>query len=268
MIPHDVSLSGGCASIGAVCGRYAVKKDPATLASEFDAVDTVGPDAGRPDFNVAPTRQVFTVVDRHPRDDEGNQDTSVTERSLRQMKWGLVPHWAKDPSVGNRMINTRADSAAEKPAFRNSLKRRRCLIPADGWYEWKRDGKLKQPFFMTMPDGSSLAMAGLWATWRPKDAAEEDPEPLVTCSIITTDAIGQLAEVHDRMPLLLAPEHWRRWLDPDNEDVADLLVPPPLDLVDAIELRPVSDQVNNVRNNGPQLMDRVEPEPPVQATLL
>lgn len=255
-----------------------MKKDPATLATEFDAVDTVGPDAGRPDFNVAPTRQVFTVVDRHPRDAEGKQDEATVERSLRQMKWGLVPHWAKDPSVGNRMINTRADSAATKPAFRTSLKHRRCLLPADGWYEWKRDGKLKQPFFMTRPDGASLAFAGLWATWRPKDqavdqaadqAADQDVavEPLVTCSIITTDAIGQLVEVHDRMPLLLAPEHWQRWLDPDNEDVADLLVPPPLDLVDAIELRPVSDQVNSVRNNGPQLLDRVDPEP-VQATLL
>jgi putative SOS response-associated peptidase YedK len=265
MIPHP---SVACARIGPVCGRYAVKKDPATLATEFDAVNSVAEDASRPDFNVAPTRQVLTVVDRHPRDEDGNQDPTATERSIRQMRWGLVPHWAKDASIGSRMINTRADSAAGKPAFRTSLKHRRCLFPADGWYEWKRDGKLKQPFFMTRPDGASLAFAGLWSTWRPKDA-EDDVEPLVTCSIITTDAIGQLVEVHDRMPLLLAPEHWQRWLDPDNEDVTDLLAtPPPMELVDVLELRPVSDQVNNVRNNGPQLMDRVDPEPPVQATLL
>lgn len=255
-----------------MCGRYAVKKDPATLATEFDAIGPDWPDASgheyRPDFNVAPTRQVFTVVERHPRDDEGTPDPTRTERSLRQMKWGLVPHWAKDPSIGSRMINSRADSAATKPAFRTSLKHRRCLLPAEGWYEWKRDGKLKQPFFMTRTDGQSLAFAGLWATWRPKDAADDEP-PLVTCSVITTDAIGEIAEVHDRMPLLLAPSDWQRWLDPDVEDVAEILATPPsLQLVDAVELRPVSDQVNNVRNNGPQLMDRVEPDEPAQATLL
>lgn len=255
-----------------MCGRYAVKKDPATLAREFDAVDLVGPADSRPDFNVAPTRQVFTVVDRHPRDADGSPDETTVERSLRRMKWGLVPHWAKDPSVGNRMINTRSDSAAQKPAFRTSLRHRRCLLPADGWYEWKRDGKHKQPYFMTRPDGASLALAGLWATWRPKGADQDqdgtEVEPLVTCSIITTDAVGQMLEVHDRMPLLLAPRDWQRWLDPDHEDVSDLLVPPSLELVDAIEVRPVSDQVNNVRNNGPQLMERVDPGPPVQATLL
>ena len=255
-----------------MCGRYAVKKDPATLATEFDAVppaelDPAGGDY-RPDFNVAPTRQVLAVVERHPRDADGNKDTDRTERSLRRMKWGLVPHWAKDPSIGSKMINSRADSAATKPAFRTSLKYRRCLLPAEGWYEWKRDGKLKQPFFMTRPDGRSLAFAGLWATWRPKDADEDEP-PLVTCSVITTDAVGPLAEVHDRMPLLLAPQDWARWLDPDVDDVAELLAAAPLpELVGAVELRPVSDEVNNVRNNGPQLMDRVEPDEPVQATLL
>ena len=250
-----------------MCGRYSAKKDPATLAKEFDAVDLTGDDAPRADYNVAPTKRVFTVVERHPRDEDGTQLGDRLERSLRVMKWGLVPHWAKDEKIGSRMINARADSAAEKPAFRTSLKTRRCLLPADGWYEWKREGKHKQPFYMTPRDGSSLAMAGIWSRWRPKDA-EDDVEPLVTCSVLTVDSIGALADVHDRMPLFLPREHWHRWLDPDVEDVADLLVSPPPELVDALEVRPVSDQVNSVRNNGPELVERVDPEVEAQATLL
>lgn len=250
-----------------MCGRYAAKKDPATLATEFDAVDATGGEHRGADYNVAPSRQVFTIVERHPRDDGGEPDQARTERSLRLMKWGLVPFWAKDPSVGNRMINTRSESAAEKPAFRTALRGRRCILPADGWYEWRREGKLKQPFYMTTTDGSSLALAGIWATWRPKDADPDEP-PLVTCSILTTDAVGPLTEIHDRMPLVLPPQAWQRWLDPDREEVAELLVSPPVDLVNALELRPVSDEVNSVKHNGPQLIERVDPEPPVQATLL
>jgi putative SOS response-associated peptidase YedK len=250
-----------------VCGRYAARKDPATLAAEFDAVDATGPDHPGADYNVAPTKQVFTVVERHPRDDEGHPDPGTTERSLRVMRWGLVPHWAKDPSIGSRMINARADSAAKKPAFRTALAKRRCLLPADGWYEWRRDGKRKQPFYMTTTDGSSLALAGLWSTWRDPNADPEEP-PLVTCAVLTTDAVGQLTEIHDRMPLVLEPDDWQRWLDPDREDVKDLLVPPSLEFISALELRPISDEVNNVRNNGPQLLERVDPDQPVQPTLL
>jgi putative SOS response-associated peptidase YedK len=255
-----------------VCGRYTAKKDPATLATEFDAVDATGGEHRGADYNVAPSRQVFTVVERHPRDEAGEPDPARTERSLRLMKWGLVPHWAKDPSVGNRMINTRSESAAEKPAFRSALKSRRCIIPADGWYEWRREGKLKQPFYMTQPDGSSLALAGIWATWRPKDmtdtAADPDEPPLVTCSILTTDAIGALTDIHDRMPLVLPPDRWQRWLDPDRPEVAELLAPPPLDFVAALELRPVSDKVNSVKHNGPELIERIDPSEQVQPTLL
>ena len=250
-----------------MCGRYAAKKDPATLAVEFDAVDTTGPDHPGPDYNVAPTKRVFTVVQRHPRDEEGKPDPERTERSLRVMKWGFVPHWAKDPSVGSRMINTRSESVAEKPAFRSAIKRQRCLMPADGWYEWRREGKLKQPFYLTKRDGSSLALAAIWSTWRAKDAEEGEP-PLVTCSVLTTEAVGPLGEIHDRMPLVLPEDAWRAWLDPDREDVSELLVPPTMELVDVLELRPISDEVNNVRNNGPQLLEPIDPETQVQATLL
>jgi putative SOS response-associated peptidase YedK len=237
-----------------VCGRYAATKDPASLAAEFDAVDATGDDAPSTDYNVAPTKPVIAVVDRHPRDEGGEPDRKAVARSLRVMRWGLVPHWAKDKAVGSRMINARADSAAAKPAFRTSMKKRRCLIPADGWYEWRRDGKAKQPFYMTRPDGHSIAFAGLWSTWHAPDAAEGAP-PLVTCAVITTDAVGQLTEVHDRMPLVLPSTAWADWLDPDAEDATGLLDHPDLPLLASLELRPIGTAVNNVRNNGPHLLD-------------
>jgi putative SOS response-associated peptidase YedK len=246
-----------------MCGRYASTKNPATLALEFDALDTTaGTDerAAAPRYNVAPTTPVLSVVTRHPRDAEGVADPERTQRSIRVMRWGLVPHWAKDPGIGSRMINARAESAAGKPAFRDALARRRCLLPADGWYEWQAGtGKRKQPFFITPADGSSLAMAGLWATWRGPDAAEP---PLVTCTVLTTEAVGPLAEIHDRMPLVLARESWADWLDPDSADPTRLLGPPAAELVHGLELRPVSTAVNSVRHDGPELIERVEPEQP------
>ena len=267
-----------------MCGRYAATKDPATLAAEFDALDAVSldpvqdavtdaatrersaPPAPRIDYNVAPTKNVVTVVQRHPRDGDGNVDPDAVERSLRMMRWGLVPNWAKEKSIGAKMINARSESAATKPAFRTSLARRRCLIPADGWYEWRRDGKEKQPFYMTTPDGSSLAMAGLWSVWHDKEAPEDAP-PLITCAVLTTEALGQLADIHNRMPMLMTSDQWAGWLDPDEENGAKLLAAPSMDLVESLELRPISALVNNVRNNGPELLERVDPnaEPVEQA---
>jgi putative SOS response-associated peptidase YedK len=240
-----------------VCGRYAATKDPATLAAEFDALDATEDHAPATDYNVAPTKDVVAVVQRHPRDDDGEPDPSTTVRSLRVMRWGLIPAWAKDRSIGARMINARSEKAATTSAFRTSVAKRRCLVPADGWYEWKRDGKVKQPFFMTMPDGHSLAMAGLWTVWR--DPNEKDAQPVTSAAVLTTDAIGQLSDIHDRMPLLMTPDRWASWLDPDVDDVTELLgTPPSLGLVESLELRPVSSRVNNVRNNGPDLLTREE----------
>ncbi|MCR6481609.1 SOS response-associated peptidase [Amycolatopsis sp. OK19-0408] len=240
-----------------MCGRYAATKDPAKLIEEFEAIDLTEGHA-RADHNVAPTKNVVTVVQRHPRDDDGEVlEDEPAQRSLRMMKWGLVPFWAKDPSVGSRMINTRAETAAEKPAFRRALVSRRCLVPADGWFEWRRTGKEKEPFYMTEPDGSSIAFGGIWESWRPKD--DDNASPLITFSIITTDAAGQLTDVHHRMPLIVPKAHWDGWLDPDREDVKDLLVPTPDDIVESLELRPISTLVNNVRNNGPELLERVDP---------
>lgn len=236
-----------------MCGRYASSKDPGKLAAEFAALDATGGAAPGADFNVAPTKRVLTVVQRHPQDETGEADLERTERSIRVMRWGLVPFWAKDKSIGNRMINAKSETVTSKPAFRSSIKRYRCLVPADGWYEWKREGGAKQPFFMTPPGGSSLAMAGIYSTWREDDEAE----PLVTCSVLTAAAVGQLTEVHDRMPMVLPSRAWSRWLDPDQPDVSDLLVPPSLEIAESLEVRPVSTAVNSVRNNGVELLDRV-----------
>jgi putative SOS response-associated peptidase YedK len=242
-----------------MCGRYAATKDPATLTAEFDAEDHTDGRAPSADYNVAPTKNVVTVVQRHPRDADGTvlaEEPSV--RSLRVMRWGLVPFWAKDPAIGNRMINTRAETATEKPAFRKALAARRCLVPADGWFEWKREGKAKEPFFMTGRDDAVLALAGIWESWRdPKEG--DDAESLITFSVLTTDSVGQLRDIHHRMPLLMPREHWASWLDPDRAQVDDLLAPP-AELVDSLAVRPVSSRVNNVRNNGPELLEPVEPE--------
>ena len=247
-----------------MCGRYASTKNPATLAAEFDAVDASGVTAPTADFNVAPTKDVLAVVQRHPREPGGDRDPARTERSIRAMRWGLVPHWAKDVSIGSRMINARAESITSKPAFRSVFKRRRCLLPADGWYEWKGESGRKQPYFMTTPDESSLALAGIWTTWHDPGAAADTP-PLVTCSVLTTAAVGQLTAIHPRMPLTLPDEGWARWLDPDLEDVTDLLAPS-TEVVESLELRPVSTAVNKVANNGSRLVERVPdtavPDPP------
>src|SRR4051794_120517 len=154
-----------------MCGRYASIKAPADLADEFHAVDAT--EGVEPDYNVAPTKNIVAVVERHPRDAEGTPDPDTVERSLRVVKWGLVPYWAKDPKGGARMINARSESAAEKPAFRRALASRRCLIPADGWYEWQRGEDHKQPYYTHYADGRSLALAGLWEYWKPKDEAAD-----------------------------------------------------------------------------------------------
>jgi putative SOS response-associated peptidase YedK len=258
-----------------MCGRYASIKAPADLADEFRAVDaTQG--AAQADYNVAPTKQVVAVVQRHPRDEEGTPDPDRTERTLRMLRWGLVPSWSKDPKAGARMINARAESAGSKPAFRKALSARRCLIPADGWYEWQRGPEHKQPYYTHYTDGSSLALAGLWEFWKPKDDPEgQYPDGLITATILTTEAVGVLAQVHDRMPLVLSPDAWDTWLDPDtgkdDDAITGLLVPPPPELIARLELRPIGAAVNSVRNNGPELLAELpsdEVREPLQLDLL
>lgn len=274
------------ATMDGMCGRYASTKAPTDLAEEFTAIDAVSEKAGeerRPDYNVAPTRDVIAVVQRHPRDAEGNADPDTTERSLRLVRWGLVPFWAKDPSAGARMINARSETAAEKPAFRKALAARRCLLPADGWYEWQRraatkDHKAsKQPYFTRYTDGRSLAMAGLWEFWRPREGEllEKYPDGLVTATVLTTGAVGPLAQVHDRMPLVLPQDAWDAWLDPDTDAKADSVLewlrPPSEELVSTLEIVPVSARVNSVKNNSADLLTPLDPaqvEEPLQLDLL
>ncbi|HEX9968783.1 MAG TPA: SOS response-associated peptidase, partial [Acidimicrobiales bacterium] len=179
-------------------------------------------------------------------------------RRLGTFKWGLVPSWAKDPSTGNRMINLRAETVSEKPSFRRTLAKHRCIIPADGFYEWKDMGKgrKKQPFFIRSRDGTVLALAGLWEAWKDKEA--QDDEWLRTCTIITTEPNKLLAPIHNRMPVVLPPEAWDVWLDRDFDDtdaLAALLKPAPDDL---LELYPVSTAVNSVGNDDAQLVMPLE----------
>jgi putative SOS response-associated peptidase YedK len=248
-----------------MCGRFAVTTDPAKLAEKIKAIDEatgVAPDTGAPNYNVAPTATVATVVMRHHEPDD------EATRRVRLMRWGLIPPWVKASSDGapeNKgplLINARADKVTRSPAFRGSAKSKRCLVPMDGYYEWRVNadtpaGKKsrKTPFYMYRSDGEPLFAAGLWSVWKPaKDAA-----PLLSCTIITTDAVGELAEIHDRMPLMLGQADWDTWLNPDAELDPELLARPP----DAggIELRQVSTLVNNVRNNGPELLQPAEAEP-------
>lgn len=228
--------------------------DPATLAAELDAVDeTSGAGPGGPDFNVAPTTPVLTVVRRHDRD----RSEGTATRRIRRMRWGLVPSWAKELGAGPVLFNARADTVATKPAFRSSFRSKRCLVPMDGWYEWQVEpvagGKTaKIPYFMSPTDGSRLFMAGLWSVWH--DPAAADAPPVLSATILTTDAVGELERVHDRMPLMLPRRDWDDWLDPDRPADPRLLEAPAADLTAAIEIRRVSRLVNSVRNNGPELI--------------
>lgn len=229
-----------------MCGRYASSRRPEALVEEFEVVAPVAQEL-RPDFNVAPTKLVYSVVNRA----EG--------RSLSVMKWGLVPSWAKDPSIGSRMINARLETVAEKPAYKRAFTSRRCILPADGYYEWytgEGPKPKKQPFFIRRADGQSLAMAGIYEMWRDPSKSEDDPTSLlITASVITTSATDDVGRIHDRMPQIITKENWSQWLDPEMKDpqiALSLLTPATLG---GLEAYPVSTDVNAVRNNGPHLID-------------
>jgi putative SOS response-associated peptidase YedK len=263
-----------------MCGRFAVTTDPALLAEKIQALNeaseaTAATDAGTsagPNYNVAPTTTISTVVKRHTEPDD------ESTRRVRAMRWGLVPPWVKadrsgaPDTKGPLLINARAEKVSSSPAFRSSAKARRCLVPMDGWYEWRPNpnqtaGKkaAKTPFYMYGDDGELLFMAGLWSSWRPAKEDGAPAPPLLSCTIITTDAAGPLAEIHDRMPLTISAPDWDRWLDPDAP-IDEGLLRGHGDL-DRIAIRAVSRLVNSVRNNGPELIEPAEPEPE-QTTLI
>jgi putative SOS response-associated peptidase YedK len=246
-----------------VCGRYAASRNPDDLVEEFETVETPE-QALPPSYNVAPTQDVYAVVERPPR----GEPEAAAVRALRVVRWGLVPSWAKDPSIGNRMINARMETVADKPAFRRAFAKRRCLLPADGYFEWYGQTKgTKQPFFIRPQDGGMLAMAGLYELWKDPSAAEDVDDPwLWTCTVLTTSAPDDLGRIHDRMPLLVERDRYAQWLDPtrdDPEELTSLLVPAAPGRLAAY---PVSTDVNNVRNNGAHLVEPIPAEgSPVKA---
>jgi putative SOS response-associated peptidase YedK len=223
-----------------MCGRYRLSRRAEILAAydaEYEGVDW---DAR---YNIAPTQSVPVI----------RQDVKQPTRRASLMRWGLVPYWAKDPTIGVRMINARAETAAEKPAFKESLERRRCLLPADGFYEWSRKGKSKQPYCFELHERQPFAFAGLWDRWQTPDGSY-----LQTCTILTTTPNQLLADIHDRMPVILGAEIYDLWLDPGFRDLGattEMLRP-----FDAMQMRrhPVSTWVNNVANDGPECSEPTE----------
>ncbi|MQY03416.1 SOS response-associated peptidase [Actinomadura macrotermitis] len=237
-----------------MCGRYATARARTELLDEFQVrLDAVDKEL-EPDYNVAPTKQVPAILERPA----GEGEDAEPVRQLRTLRWGLVPSWAKDLSIGSRMINARAETAHEKPSYRRAFAKRRCLLPADGYFEWyvmegqeglDKKKQRKQPFFIHPKDGGVMAMAGLYELWK----SPED-EWVWTCTVLTTDAPDDLGRIHDRMPMIVEPGRWEAWLDPDLTDadeVRSLLVPAMAGTMDAYA---VSKAVNNVKNNGPELI--------------
>ena len=259
-----------------MCGRYASSSHPEDLVEEFDVdEDRTGervrsilvtpqtPPAGQPDFNMAPTKAAPVVLTRAAR---GDADAEPT-RQLRLLTWGLVPSWSKDVKVGLRMINARSESLLDKSSFARAAAVRRCLVPADGWYEWQvsptaldAKGKpRKQPFFVHRSDGGPLAMAGLYEFWRDKSLAEDDPDAwLTTYSIITTAAEPGLDRIHDRQPLVLEREDWDDWLDPAANDLSAVKAHLEFSAPGRFDAYPVATAVNSSRNNGEQLLVPLE----------
>lgn len=244
-----------------MCGRYASSRSPEDIVEEFEVLDPRLERAIPPSWNVAPTDEVYAVMERVPRTDDDPDRTGDPVRQLRSLRWGLVPSWAKDEKIGSRMINARMETVAEKPAFRKAFASRRCIVPADGYFEWydtertNAKGKpVKQPFFITPEDGSILAMAGLYEIWRDRSVPEDAAGAFRwTCTVITTEATDQLGRIHDRMPLIVDRDSRAAWLDPRHTvtDLSTLLTPAQQSGLTAY---PVSTAVGNVANNGPELV--------------
>ena len=220
-----------------MCGRFSIFADPERLAERFDA--GLPPEGLRPRYNAAPTQSLPVLLNEE-------------DRVIQLLRWGLVPFWAKDPSIGSQMINARAETLAEKPAFRNALKKRRCLVLADGFYEWQKTLTGKAPMRITLASGEPFAFAGLWENW---DLPEGDK--LRTFTIITTSPNELVAPIHNRMPVILRPEHEPLWLDNDAEPSAwlDVLRPYPSELMKAY---PVSKRVNFVGNDDAEVVESGE----------
>lgn len=224
-----------------MCGRFTQRSRLNLLLQQF-AIEDCDLAQLDPRYNIAPTQDVPAV-----------RVGSQGKRELTMLRWGLIPGWADDPKIGYRMINARAETVASKPSFRSAFKRRRCLIPADGFYEWKKAGKEKQPYLIEVGDGQLFALAGLWDSW-----SSGDGPAIESCTVITTEANSLMRELHDRMPAILSPNDYEAWLDPENNDrdgLQKLLDAYP---ADEMRFRPVSTTVNNARHEGPECVGPAE----------
>jgi putative SOS response-associated peptidase YedK len=220
-----------------MCGRFAQRSNPKRLAKEFKVAEVPDVEAR---YNIAPTQEILGVVE------------SADGREMKFFKWGLIPSWAKDTSMGARLINARSETVAEKPAFGQAFKERRCIIPADGFYEWQRTNGKKQPFFFQMKDESPFGFAGLWERWQ-----GVGQQVIESCTILTTEANEILRPVHDRMPVILSPDDYELWLDEDlrkRELLKDLLRPYP---AEEMLSYPVSTAINSPQNQGATLIERM-----------
>jgi putative SOS response-associated peptidase YedK len=242
-----------------MCGRYASTRRPEDLVDLFEVDNWDAEHAPEPNYNVAPTDEVWAVLEA------ADRETGVVERQLRPLRWGLVPFWAKTPKVGAKMINARVETVHEKPAYRRAFARRRCLLPADGFYEWQSvpatetHKAYKQPYFISPEDGQVMAPAGLYEIWRDPERDKDDPEGWWrTCTVITTEAKDAAGRIHPRMPLALDPADQAAWLHPAHDDPEELRALLTSPAGGHLDVRPVSTAVNDVRNNGPHLLDPAE----------
>ena len=224
-----------------MCGRFVGFRSLDELKTFFP-IDKVACEATS-SFNVAPSQEILAIIKQ------------AGENWLDKFHWGLVPFWAKDISIGNRMINARAESVAEKPSFRNAFKKRRCLILSDGFYEWKGEKGQKQPMFITLRENKPFAFAGLWETWNKK---VDEASIYKSCTIITTQASESIRDIHHRMPVILKPQFYEPWLDPGNQNVAELNKILKNETITELVSHPVSKQVNSTRNNDPSCIKPIE----------
>lgn len=226
-----------------MCGRFSLTQEPIALIEGLNLFDA-REQSLIPRYNIAPTQQVAAVV-----------EVEKGDRRLGHMRWGLIPFWADDPKIGNRMINARSETAAEKPAFRRSFRKRRCLVLADGFYEWHKlaDRDTKQPYRVMVGDEEVFALAGLWDRWE-----DEEGEEIYSCTILTMDSNELVGPIHDRMPVILGREAMERWLDPEREDpeeLQSLLTAYPSEKMEAYK---ISTRVNSPRNDDPEVVEPLE----------
>ncbi|GAA1960709.1 SOS response-associated peptidase [Microbacterium aquimaris] len=235
-----------------MCGRFVVANVGSELVGVL-RVDVEGEDLPAPSYNIAPTDPAAVVLD--------SVKTEPPTRRLARARWGLVPGWAKDPSIGARAFNARSEELEDKPMFRNALHKRRAVVPVSGYYEWQKTADGKIPHYIHPVDDAPLFFAGLYEWWRDPRKADDDPGRwMLSFTILTRDAFGPLGSIHDRMPVFVDPDHADAWLDPTTENVRDVLdaaVDAAPAVAGTLELRPVSTAVGNVRNNRPDLLDPV-----------